>query len=59
MKTIAISQLKANLIKILKDTRYSCQIYFKSKAQIVAKLFLRMMIKNAQKRLNEISKNAK
>jgi len=59
METIAISKLRANLMKVLKRIEHGSSITITSRGKEVAKLVpLDYNRKNAQKRLKELRKTA-
>ena len=59
MKTIAVSELRANLMKVLKKTEHGSTINITSRGRVVAKLVPpEYSSDKAKEKLNEISKNA-
>ena len=59
METIAISELRANLMKVITDVQHGSKIYITSRGKVVAKLVHPDEDKkSAKKRLKEISKTA-
>ena len=59
METIAISELRANLMKVIADIQHGSKIYITSRGKVVAKLVHPDEDKeNAKKRLKEIGKTA-
>lgn len=59
MDSIAISELRANLMKVLKETRLGAIINITSRGKVIAKLVPPdNLVNNARKKLNEIGKTA-
>ena len=59
METIAVSKLRANLLKVLKEIRLGAKINITSRGKVIAKLIPPdYTVENARKKLNEISKTA-
>ena len=59
MQTIAVSDLRANLMKILKDIEHGSTVIITSRGKVVAKLVPPDdMRENARKKLKEISQSA-
>ena len=60
MQTIAVSDLRANLMKVLKNIEKGSTVLITSRGKIVAKLIPpEESIKTAEKKLTELSKIAK
>ena len=60
MKQIAVSKLRANIMKILRQVEHGTSMYITSRGKIVAKLVPPDYSgKQARKKLAEIAKNAK
>ena len=59
METIAVSEFRANIMKVLKDVEHGSNIDITSRGKVVAKLIPPDFTqKNARKKLEEISENA-
>ncbi len=59
METIAVSKLRANLLKVLKEIRLGAKINITSRGKVIAKLIPPdYTVENARKKLSEISKTA-
>ena len=59
METIAVSKLRANLLKVLKEIGLGEKINITSRGKVIAKLIPPdYTVENARKKLNEISKTA-
>jgi len=59
MEKIAVSELRANLMKVISDIQQGSRIYITSRGKIVAKLVPPDdSQENARKKLKEISKTA-
>lgn len=59
METIAVSELRANIMKILKDIKMGAVINITSRGKVIAKLVpADDVVENARKKLTEISKTA-
>ena len=59
MDTIAVSKLRANLMKVLKDIEHGSSVNITSRGKVIAKIVPPDYSKEmARKKLNEISKKA-
>ncbi len=59
MKTIPISELRANLMKVIQNIEQGASFYVTSRGKIVAKLVPPDNSKYAEEKLNQVRKTAK